>query len=233
MKPARALVVSSAALWTVLGLAALGCSHRASLPPRSAPKNQPPETTAPPFESSVPTPEVEGDSEQRHAQHAWCGYLEALYHRATRDGTAWSDLEKCNAATATATPAMLERTASCARQALDTFSGDPFSDAYAAEVKRCGVSTLDALALTPAELDPYVALVCERGSGRLLHDPSGCRTDVTVRLGHKMARALGSINTESRSSFRECIRASHTEDVEDRISECLDPILEKLLWTPG
>jgi hypothetical protein len=234
MKPALAVVLSAGALWTALGAAALGCAHRTT-PARCAPQSRAPETTAPHFESSVPSPEREGaaDGAQRRAQQAWCGYLDVLYHRATRDGTAWSDLGKCNAATATATPAMLERTASCARQALDAFSGDPFSDAYAAEVKRCGVTALDALALTPAELDPYVSLVCERGPGHLLRDSSGCRADVTVRLGHKMARALGSINAESRISFRQCIQASSTEDIDDRISECLDPILEKLLWTPG
>jgi hypothetical protein len=181
------------------------------------------------FESSVPpTP-----SAQRHAQEAWCAYLEALYRRATGDGTRWRQSTQCNAETSSAAPEMLERTATCAQEALAGFDGDPFTPEYAEAVKRCGTTVLDALALPAADVEPYVALVCQREPGCGEPERPSCRSDVAQRLGPRLARALGALNAESRVAVRRCLAASRCDAVEERIDRCLEPALDRLLWTPG
>jgi hypothetical protein len=226
MLTSRAAVRSLAALAT-LGAVALGCS-------RGAPPAHPSTTTAarvpprtPVFESSVPAVEA-----QRRAQRVWCTYLDALYHRATRDGTKWSQLERCNIETSTASPELLERTAACSQQALDGFDGDPFTPEYAAEVKRCGATVLEAMALTTEDLEPIVSLACQQAPACGQGEVDGCRSDVTTRLGKRLGRAVGALNGESRIALRRCLRATACQSVDDRIASCLEPMLDRLLWTP-
>ena len=233
----RAVAGSLALLSTALGAASLGCSHpQPPTVPPSAPAEPPraraaecPPPASPPFESNVP----QGSPAQRRAQQAWCSYLEALYHRATQDGANWPELPRCNAQISTASPEMLERTAVCSKRALEGFAGDPFTEAYAAEVKRCGTTVLEAVALTPDEVEPYVSLICEHASICSQGEPAECRSDVNSRLGRRIARAVGALNPESRLAFRQCLQAAACQGVEERIAGCLEPILERLLWTPG
>ncbi len=170
---------------------------------------------------------------QVSAQRRWCAYLDALYHRATRDGTSWEQLERCNAETSTAAPEMLERTAACSQEALDGFTGDPFTDAYAAQVKRCGTTTLEAMALPAAEVEPYLVTICERVASCGGATADECRSSIAERVGPRLARALGAINAESRMSLRACLQTAACEDVTNQIAGCLEPILDHLLWTPG
>lgn len=221
MKPSRCAVLCSIAFSFAAGAA--GCARPAPKGPdasRAAP--------SPRFESSVP----EASPAQRRAQAAWCAYLEALYQRATADGSKWRQLDQCNAELSTASPEMLERTAACSQKALEGFPGDPFTAEYAAEVKRCGTKVLQDLALSASDLEPYVALACQRGQGCAASDPAECRAELSAKLGAKLGRAVGALNAESRIALRQCLQAAGCQDGETRLTGCLEPILDRLLWTP-
>jgi hypothetical protein len=156
------------------------------------------------------------------------------------NSTSWAQLERCNAATATGAPELLVRTATCSQQALDGIEGDPFTAAYAAEVKRCGTTALEDMALSPAELDRFISLACRAAPACGQGEVDGCRSDVTARLGKRLGRAVGALNAESRIALRRCLQAPvptgavapACESAEDRIAGCLDPMLDRLLWTP-
>lgn len=218
-----------ASLSTLSSLFTLAACSGRTPPARSAPTAHARPEPQRHFESNVP----DRAPAEAHAQQAWCSYLEELYKRATKDGTPWAELDRCKAHVSTAAPEMLERTAVCSHKALEEFPGDPFTDAYAAEVKRCGTTVIEAMALTPAEVEPYVALICERGPECGQVDADECRSDVMSRLGHKIARSVGTLSSESRLAFRQCLLATSCQDADDRIAHCLEPILERLLWTPG
>jgi hypothetical protein len=228
MKPRRrAAAPLLAVLWMASGAAAPGCARHAPAtpPPASIPRPAP----SPPFESRMPGVR----SSQARAQHQWCAYLDALYHRATQDGTSWEQLERCNAETSTAAPEMLERTAACSQQALDGFSGDPFTEVYAAQVKRCGSTVLEAMALPAGEVEPYVVTLCERVASCGGAAVEECRSDVGGRMGQRLGRALGAINAESRIALRQCLQTAACQEVTEQVAGCLEPILDHLLWTPG
>jgi len=226
--PGRAAKYSFAVFSVALGAAGAGC-HRQ--PPAASVAAAPatPSTSEAPFESQVPL----AAGAQVRAQKSWCTYLDALYHRATHDGAHWPQLGECSAQTSTAAPEMLERTAACSQEALEGFDGDPFTPAYAAAVKRCGSTVLESLALQPAEVEPYVAVICERASTCGAAAPADCRADVSVRMGKRLARALGALNAASRLTVRECLQTAECQDVGDQIATCLEPVLDRLLWTPG
>jgi hypothetical protein len=220
----RAVHCSFALLSSALGVAGVGCHRQAPATASSAPA-----TPSSPFESQIQS----GDGAQVRAQKSWCTYLDALYHRATHDGTRWPQLGECSAQTSAAAPEMLERTAACSQQALDGFEGDPFTPAYAAAVKRCGSTVLETLALQPEEVEPYVAVICERASACGSMAPGDCHADVSVQMGKRLGRALGALNAESRLTIRKCLATAECQDVADQISTCLEPVLDRLLWTPG
>jgi len=175
---------------------------------------------------------VPGPAQQHHAQRVWCSYLEALYHRATADGSAWDQLERCNAAPSTASPQMVERTVACSQHALDGFKGDPFTGAYAAEVKRCGAEVIDSLSLSPEEVAPYVTTLCQHASTCGGTTEAACREEIGGRLGGRMSRALGALNTESRAKFQRCLKDAACDDASEQVSGCLEPLLDQLFWTP-
>jgi len=218
----------------LLALVAIGCSRNAHPVPAAPAPAAPPPAKAPaagpsePFESMVPGPA----QEQRRAQRVWCGYLESLYQRATADGSAWDQLERCNAAPSTASPEMVQRTVACSQRALDGFKGDPFTGAYAAEVKRCGATVIDALSLSPEDVAPYVATLCERSSKCGGPTVAECREEMSGRLGQRMGRALGALNTESRAEFQRCLKDAACDEAGEQVSGCLEPLLDRLFWTP-
>jgi hypothetical protein len=220
----RAVVASFAALSMGLAAASAGCARKAPAAPEVIARTPSP---SPPFESMTPEPAWV----QRRAQRTWCGYLEALYHRATMDGSKWADRGRCDADEPTASPEMLERTADCSQQALDAFHGDPFSDGYAAEVKRCGVTVLDAMTLPDADAEPYATLVCARASA-CGADGDHCRGEGALQLRRRLGRALGALNAESRLAFGRCLQTTTCQEVGAQVSSCLEPILDHLLWTP-
>jgi hypothetical protein len=227
MKPVRAIGAGSCiAAFAAIAASASGCSHHAAKV--SAPKQGAAVLPVPPFESKSPT----ASEAQVRAQRAWCAYLEALYHRATRNNASWEQLDRCNAELSTASPEMLERTAACSRKALDDFGGDPFTDAYAAEVKRCGAAALEAMALDVGEVEPYVALACRRAATCGKGDVAECQADLMSRFGHRLCLAIGALNAPSRISVRRCLQTAACGSAEDDLSTCLDPMLDKLLWTP-
>ncbi len=202
-----------------------GCAH-----PR-------PQATAQPTAIVAPAPtvvaEAKGTTPQEHAQRTWCAYLEALYQRATKDGATWSHLDECRAHSTTASPVMLERTADCSRKALDGFAGDPLSAEYALQVRRCGSEAIDASALSEAEVEPVVTTVCERvqacGGGSF----GDCRAAIDGPVSSRLGRAVGALNVESRDRLTACLRAASCDDaMGERVSGCLEPIMDRLLWLP-
>jgi hypothetical protein len=171
--------------------------------------------------------------EQADAQKAWCHYLDALYARATQGKTRWSRLEQCQRTTTSASPKMLKQTADCSLRALERFQGDPFSDAYAAEVGRCGSEAIEALTISRVELAPYVATICARASTCGDVDAQECRSILEGKLSLPLGRAIGSLNSKSRGELKACFKSATCQDVGSQIAGCLEPMMDKLLWTPG
>jgi hypothetical protein len=217
----------SGAILALSAIFASGCAHHA---PAAKPAPQVARATPSPlFESSAPM----AQTAQQRAQHAWCDYLETLYRRSSPSGAPWDQLGACKAHLTTASPELLERTVACSRSALQGFSGDPLTEAYAAEVRRCGAGAIAALTLPPAQIEPYLALVCERAAacgGK--SSAVECASDVSARYGAKLGRVIGIINEEGRSEVRRCLRTAACQDVGDQIASCVDPVLDRLLWTP-
>ncbi len=216
----------------VLALVAIGCSPAVHPAPAAPTPAKAPATaqapTSEPFESMVPGPA----GAQHHAQRVWCSYLESLYHRATQDQSTWDQLARCNAAPSTASPEMVERTVACSQQALDGFTGNPFTGAYAAQVKRCGAEVIDSLALSTDDVAPYVTAICERASSCDGSAVADCRERVGGRLSVRLGRALGALNAESRASFQRCLKDAACEEAGEQVSGCLEPLLDRLFWTP-
>jgi hypothetical protein len=223
--PIRPLV----ALVAVVAVA-LGCAGKPSRPVVPAPRRHP-QQPSPAFESSVPG----GDAaaEQTKAQQVWCAYLETLYHRVAADGSPWPKLGDCLAEGSTASVAMLERTAECSQKALDGFAGDPLTDAYAEEVRRCGAAALEAAALSQDELEPYTSALCQRAVVCGTSDYAPCLAGFDGPLGARVRRAVGAINVESRARLRTCLEAAACDAIAAQLSGCLEPIMDRLLWLPG
>jgi hypothetical protein len=172
-------------------------------------------------------------AEQVDAQRAWCTYLEALYLRASPGVTAWPKFEECTQVTTTAAPKMLRRTADCSRLALERFAGDPFTAEYAAEVSQCGSTALEAMAVSDAELAPYVAILCQRVVACGHVELEQCRDSLQAGLGEHLGRAVGAINTAGKGQLRACLSAVSCDDLGPQITACLTPLMDKLLWLPG
>jgi hypothetical protein len=215
----------------LLVLVAAGCAPPA--PAASCAVAAVPPVVVAPASRPAPAPATGDETPERRAQRAWCGYLDVLFRRASRDDTPWPHREACLAQTSNAAPRMLEHTASCSQHALDGFAGDPLTPAYAALVKRCGVEALDATALAPAELSPFVDVVCQRAQACDGTPYADCRAAIASPLGARLGRAIGALNDESRARLRVCLGAVGCEvQLGDRLAGCLEPIMDKLLWLP-
>lgn len=170
---------------------------------------------------------------QQRAQRTWCEYLDVLHRRATQKDVRWSHHGECLRETSTASPVMLERTAACARRALDGVTGDPFTPAYAEAVRRCGSEALDASALSDPELEPFLAAICRRAEACDSMPYASCRAAIEPPLTTRLGRAIGALNDPSRARLRACISgAACNAPMGDRLSACVEPIMEKLLWLP-
>jgi len=100
------------------------------------------------------------------------------------------------------------------------------------EVKRCGTDAIESLTLDESQVEPYVALVCQRQASCGASDPASCHAEMTARFGKKLGRAVGIINEDSRAELRRCLQNASCQEAGDQIGGCLEPILERLLWTP-
>lgn len=211
-----------------LVIAAAGCGHA-----QPAPGTRPPAAPAPaPGETrSMEAPADPGA--QARAQRAWCEYLDALFQRAAHEKGPWPRRDECLAHGSNASPEMLERTATCSRKALDGFTGDPLTPEYAAIVRRCGSDALDSVALTPAAIEPFLELVCRRAETCDQTPYNECRAALQPRVAARLGRTIGAINTENRTRLRECFATVGCEvPIADRLSGCIEPIMDKLLWLP-
>lgn len=174
------------------------------------------------------------DPAQQRAQEAWCAYLDLLYHRATQVDSPWARRSECLGQRSTASPVMLERTASCARRALERFDGDPLTAAYAAEVRRCGAEALDAGTLSAAELEPWLDAICKRAETCDKAPYAECRASIATRITERLGRAIGALNDQSRERIRACItQAACSSSMGDRLGGCVEPVMDRLLWVPG
>jgi len=174
-----------------------------------------------------------GASAERDAQRAWCNYLEALYRRASGASAKWASFDECTAVTSSASPGMLKRAADCSLAALERFKGDPFTQEYASQVSQCGREAIDAMAVSQAEVAPYVGVICERATacGHMSYDE--CRSGIDEGLGSVLSRALGAMNGKSRDELRACLKTASCEDLGEQISGCITPIMDRLLWLPS
>jgi hypothetical protein len=173
------------------------------------------------------------ESREQRAQRVWCEYLDALYRRATSRDVRWSHHEECLHAPSTASPAMLERTATCARRALDGLAGDPFTPAYAEAGRRCGSEALDASALAGPALEPFLQAICKRAETCDSMAYAECRAAIAPRLAARLGRAIGALNDASQARLAACLaHAACDEPMGDRLSGCVEPIMENLLWLP-
>jgi hypothetical protein len=170
--------------------------------------------------------------DQKRAQHVWCEYLQALYLRVTAGALGWPRLAECDAVKSTASPEVLTQTAECALHALNTFEGDPFTAAYAGEVSRCGVAALNAAAARSVEIEPFVGAICSRAVACGEATDLECRESFSPVLVLNLERAIGAMNRGGREQLRACLRATSCEALQGRISTCLEPILDQLLWLP-
>jgi hypothetical protein len=211
----------------VVGMTGIGCGGARSTASRT-PKVQTVESAA---AGAAVTLGDEGAA-QADAQKAWCHYLDVLYARATQGKSRWSKLEQCQRTVSSASPKMLKQTADCSLRALERFDGDPFSDAYAAEVGRCGTEAIEALTMSRVEIAPYVATICTRASTCGDVGVDECRSNLETKLGVPLGRAIGALNTRSRGELKACLKAASCQDVGAQIAGCLEPIMDRLLWTP-
>jgi hypothetical protein len=218
----RSRALAPAALSAVV---LVGCAAKAHAPP-SAPAAAPASTE----EDRALRAETE---EQRAAQKVWCNYLQALYVRSTGATAPWPRFSQCAAATTTAAPEMLRRTADCSKRALDGFRGDPFTPEYALLVGRCGNEAIDSLAASERDVAPYVAAICSRANVCGGVDVDDCRDRIGAGLGPHLERAVGAMNRKGRARLRACLRTAACSDLGSQVSSCLEPIMEDLLWLPG
>ncbi|APR83077.1 Hypothetical protein A7982_08426 [Minicystis rosea] len=215
-------------------LVAAGCGHAKESAPVAAAPAPAPRAASPAVPAPAPAPTVDDAAADRRAQRAWCDYLDALYKRASDEGKPWPHRDECLAQTSNASPAMLEHTAACSQRALDSFKGDPLTPEYAALVRRCGVEALDAGALSVAALEPYLDIVCRRAETCDQTPYKDCREAMEPRVAGRLGRAIGALNQTSRTRLRECLSTIGCEvPMGDRLSGCIEPIMEKLLWLPA
>jgi hypothetical protein len=219
--PATALVVS---------LSVIGCASARPSPLTAAPAQAAatPTKTARAAEAAS----SQDDEKQSGAQHAWCKYLEALYLRATDGARTWPRLAQCEVVRTPAAPAMLQRTAACSMVALQKFDGDPFTPAYAAEVTRCGRESLESTTMTAIEIAPYVQVICARAEACGTSTAAACTAAVVEELGPSLRRAVGAVNERGRAELRACITSAACEETSEQITNCLTPIMDRLLWLP-
>jgi hypothetical protein len=224
--------IVGAAGWSAALVIALTAGCAPSMAPANAARPESSrEAAAAPARRSEPSSEREAIA-QNQAQHAWCEYLQALYLRANAEASAWPRLAECVAVRSTASPEVLTQTADCALRALNTFEGDPFTPAYAGEVSRCGVAALNAATATRGDVEPFVATLCRRAVACGEASDAECHESFSPVVVMNLERAVGAMNRGGREQFRSCLRASSCEELSSRISTCLDPILDQLLWLP-
>lgn len=213
-------------LRAALLLAAPAVSSCASPPP---PPALPTARTARAEAPAVDAP----NAARARAQRSWCAYLEKLYHRAAGKETPWPRRAECMAQRSNASAEMLERTTTCAERALASFDGDPISAEYAAEVRRCGSLALDAVALEPSALDPYLVAICRRAESCDGAPYDECRAGLAPIVTARLGRAIGALDESSRARLLSCIGdAACTDSMGERLTGCLEPIMERLLWLP-
>jgi hypothetical protein len=170
--------------------------------------------------------------EQQDAQRTWCEYLDALHRRASTPAEELPSLQKCLEAHTYAAPKMLRQTAQCSRQALDQVDGDPFTREYAATIASCGATALDACEAQRVELEPFMVTICSSVERCGDADSIRCMTLLNGDMKVHLSRAVGALNDSGRQAFQTCLKQLSCGEVGSQIVQCLEPIMERLLWLP-
>ena len=211
----------------VLSLSVMGCASAHSTPVAVIPIKV---TASPPTAPAVQSEQE--DETQQTAQRVWCKYLEALYLRSTDSVRTWPRRRQCELVRTPAAPAMLQRTAECSMAALQKFEGDPFTSEYAAEVTRCGRESLDATTMSANDLAPYVQVICARAVACATASELECSVALDETLGPSLRRAIGAINPRGRAELKACLTSAACDATSEQITDCLTPIMDRLLWLP-
>ena len=209
---------------TFMTFAAMGCS--------AAPANRPAKQAQKAPSSPAEIAATAAASEQQDAQRIWCEYLDALHRRADDHAEPLPTLQQCLTARTFASPKMLRQTAACSRQALEKTDGDPFTNEYAAAVARCGADALDACEAPVTDLEPFVSAICTRMDSCGEVQYTQCQMGLSGGITPHLARAVGAMNGKGRQAFEGCLKKLSCGDMGSQIVECLDPIMDKLLWLP-
>jgi len=170
--------------------------------------------------------------EQKDAQRVWCEYLDALHRRAATHAAAMPSFQKCLEARTYAAPKMLRQTARCSREALDHIDGDPLTPEYATIVARCGANALDACEAQSTEVEPFIKTICSSVDRCGATDRTECMMMLDGGLSMQLSRVVGALNDRGRQAFRECLTQVTCGNVGSQIINCLDPIMDGLLWLP-
>jgi len=170
--------------------------------------------------------------EEESAQKVWCEYLDALHRRAAASAVAMPSLEKCLHARTYAAPKMLRETAQCSRKALEQFEGDPFTREYAAEIAHCGSTALDACEAKEAEVKPFLSTICASVARCGEASRGSCMQMLDGRMTMHLSRAVGALNDRGRFAFQACLTQLECGEIGSQVVQCLEPIMEGLLWLP-
>jgi hypothetical protein len=169
----------------------------------------------------------------REGRNAWCSYLQALYVR-IRGASTWPRFEECAKASTTASAPMMKNTAECSMRVLKDFPGDPGSAEFAALATKCVAEALDRGRVGDRELSSFVGANCGRAAacGEINQGAVGaCELALTLRAGNDLQAVIGAISTPARGELHSCLASSSCRD-SDRMTSCLVPILDRLLWLP-
>jgi len=200
---------------------------------KSAPATNPSSQQRPVAVPRVTESPADAESfEQKDAQRAWCEYLDALHRRAATPAAPLPTFQRCLEAHTYAAPKMLRQTARCSHEALDKFDGDPFTREYAATVAHCGSTALDACEAKRVELEPFMLTICSSIDRCGDSEYTQCMTTLDGGLKVHLSRAVGALNDRGRQAFQTCLKEIGCGDVGSQIIQCLEPIMEGLLWLP-
>jgi len=170
--------------------------------------------------------------ELRDGRVAWCSYLDSLYRRGQGTPSRWLDFDECVTTPTTASGAMLKATAACSMDALQNFDGNPFTKPEYGELAGvCGAVALDRSSSTGEELAHLTSTICARANACGISRPGSCELKVESTLGTHLDRVLGALNSKAKGELRRCISHSGCGDIGDNITACLEPIMDRLLYS--
>jgi hypothetical protein len=116
--------------------------------------------------------------------------------------------------------------------ALTTFEGNPFTKPEYAEIAgMCGAVALDSSSSTEQELAHLTSAICSQATACGVSTRNACAYRVEASLGTHLEKVLGALNSNARSELSRCISHASCGDVAENITGCLEPIMDRLMYT--